>query len=96
MYLLGWPQRDMEALLARLDAVQRGALGFPRPGSSYWTEERLDAVEARFSWTGMDLTIYRRALRESGGGTRRRIEELNLELAGLLKRASVGTRRSLL
>jgi hypothetical protein len=60
-YLLRWPRRAMEELLAALDPEQRAALGFPRPGSSYWTPRSLDAVEARFGRFGLDLGPYRRA-----------------------------------
>jgi hypothetical protein len=37
---------------------QRAVLGFPQPGSPYWCEETLQAVEARYGMFGFDITPY--------------------------------------
>ena len=50
----------LEQLIARLSLDQRAVLGFPQPGSSYWTEATIAAVEARH--VGMDMSPYREGL----------------------------------
>ncbi|MGI9595577.1 MAG: phytanoyl-CoA dioxygenase family protein [Acidimicrobiales bacterium] len=52
----------MERLIAGLQVDQRTVLGFPEPGSTYWSAETLDGVEARYGPLGMDMTPYRRAV----------------------------------
>jgi len=37
-------------------------LDFPLPGDPYWTDERLDNVNARYSAFGFDATPYREQL----------------------------------
>jgi hypothetical protein len=49
----------LERLVAGSSLAQRAVLGFPQPGSSYWTPETLDAVEARYGMFGLDMTPYR-------------------------------------
>lgn len=51
----------MERLIATSTPEQRCVLGFPPPGHALWTDDMLDAVEARYGPLGMDLTPYRRA-----------------------------------
>lgn len=52
--------RDMyvERLIAGLSVRQRGCLGFPAPGSTYWTPATLQAVKRRYEPLGMDFTPY--------------------------------------
>ncbi len=52
----------LERLIATATLEQRAVLGFPQPGSPYWTEATIDAVEARYGVFGMDMTPYRQAL----------------------------------
>ena len=56
-----------ERLLAGATLAQRAVLGFPQPGSRYWTNATIDAVEARHGPFGMDMTPYREALEEVEG-----------------------------
>ena len=49
----------MEQLVARLSVEQRAVLGFPMPGSSYWDEHTVAAVEARYAPWDIDMTPYR-------------------------------------
>jgi Phytanoyl-CoA dioxygenase (PhyH) len=53
----------LEKLIAQATPAQRAVLGFPQPGSPYWCEETLAAVEARYGVFGMDITPYRVAAR---------------------------------
>ncbi len=53
-----------ERLLADASLDQRAVLGFPQPGSSYWNDATIAAVEARHGPFGMDMTPYREALAE--------------------------------
>ena len=53
----------MERLIAQSTLNQRAVLGFPQPGSSYWSEATIAAVDARYGVFGMDVTPYRQALR---------------------------------
>jgi hypothetical protein len=50
----------LERLIANASLAQRAVLGFPQPGSSYWSEATVRAVEARYGAFGMDMTPYRR------------------------------------
>ena len=52
----------MERLIAGATLDQRAVLGFPQPGSSYWCEETLSAVEARYGMFGFDPAPYRAAM----------------------------------
>ena len=54
--------------MAQCTVDQRAVLGFPQPGSSYWCEETLEAVEARYGPFGMDMAPYRDALLRKGHG----------------------------
>lgn len=56
----------LERLIASATLEQRAVLGFPQPGSAYWTEATIDAVEARHGVFGMDMTPYRQALDPRG------------------------------
>ena len=47
------------ALLAQLSPWQRSALGWPRPGNSYWTEKNILAVSQRYP--GVDMEEYTKA-----------------------------------
>jgi len=61
----GWTwsmyRRDqlMEKLLASASVEQRSVLGFPSPGSPYWTEATIEAVEQRYAAHGIDMSPYR-------------------------------------
>ena len=57
----------LERLIATASLDQRAVLGFPQPGSPYWTEATIAAVAARHGVFGMDMTPYREALGESIG-----------------------------
>ncbi|MCZ6641458.1 MAG: phytanoyl-CoA dioxygenase family protein [Gammaproteobacteria bacterium] len=65
---VGWSwsayRRDkmLERLIAAASLDQRAVLGFPQPGSPYWTEATITAVAARHGVFGMDMTPYREAL----------------------------------
>lgn len=65
---IGWSwamYRDdkyMERLIAGSSLDQRAVLGFPQPGNSYWCDETIEAVQARYGMFGMDLSPYREAL----------------------------------
>ena len=54
--------QTFERLIAHCSPDQRTVLGFPPPGSAYWSDETIAAVEARYGAFGMDLTPYRAAL----------------------------------
>lgn len=51
-----------EKLIAGASLEQRAVMGFPQPGSRYWTEATIEAVGARHGPFGMDMTPYREAL----------------------------------
>lgn len=55
------PTQRMERIVATSTIEQRCLLGIPPPGHPVWTEEMLDAVEARYGAFGLDLSPYRRA-----------------------------------
>jgi hypothetical protein len=57
------PSKYFERLIAGLSLDQRAVLGFPQPGSRYWCEETINAVEARHGVFGMDMSPYRNALK---------------------------------
>lgn len=59
MYRSGLPT---ERLIAGLSVQQRTVLGFPRPGSPYWTRDTVLAVAARYACFGLDITPYAAAL----------------------------------
>ena len=50
--------QSTEILIARSSVDQRCVLGFPPPGHSHWTPERVEAVRARYGPLGMDMTPY--------------------------------------
>ena len=68
----GWAwsayRRDkfLERLIATASLEQRAVLGFPQPGSGYWSEATIAAVEARHGVFGMDMSPYREALAATG------------------------------
>ncbi|MEM7017978.1 MAG: phytanoyl-CoA dioxygenase family protein [Pseudomonadota bacterium] len=51
----------LEKLIACSSLPQRAVMGFPQPGSDYWCEETLTAVEARYGMFGMDMQPYKMA-----------------------------------
>ncbi len=53
----------LERLVAGSTLAQRAVMGFPQPGSAYWCEETIDAIEARYGMFGMDVSPYRDALK---------------------------------
>ncbi len=63
----GWAwsmyRRDqfMEKLIAQATVEQRCVLGFPAPGSGYWNEDTIAAVQARYGAHGIDMQPYRSA-----------------------------------
>ena len=65
---IGWAwsayrnNKFLERLIAGATLEQRAVLGFPQPGSAYWCDETIAAVEARYGMFGMDMTPYRSAL----------------------------------
>eukprot|EP01117_Protostelium_nocturnum_P009872 TRINITY_DN3519_c0_g2_i2.p1 TRINITY_DN3519_c0_g2~~TRINITY_DN3519_c0_g2_i2.p1 ORF type:complete len:343 (-),score=85.20 TRINITY_DN3519_c0_g2_i2:29-1057(-) len=65
----GWPQSNydstqfMERIIANSSVEQRNALGFPKPGHSYWNESTLKLVEARYKLFGFDISPYRNAIK---------------------------------
>ena len=62
---IGWSwamyhdDKHMERLIAEASLDQRAVLGFPQPGSAYWCDETIEAVEARYGAFGIDMTPYR-------------------------------------
>jgi len=54
--------RAFAKLLAAASLDQRAVLGFPQPGASYWCEQTIEAVKARYGVFGMDMTPYVNAL----------------------------------
>ncbi|XOV82764.1 MAG: phytanoyl-CoA dioxygenase family protein [bacterium] len=52
----------LERLIAGASLAQRAVLGFPQPGSAYWSEATLAAVDARYGPFGMDMSPYRSCL----------------------------------
>lgn len=52
--------RDLyvERLIAGMSVQQRNCLGFPAPGSAYWTSATLAAVKKRYGPLGMDFSPY--------------------------------------
>jgi hypothetical protein len=63
----GWARQsyygDVESIIGRSTPLQRSLLDFPLPGDDYWTEARIDNVEARFSFYGFDPGPYREAMK---------------------------------
>lgn len=49
----------MERIIATSSLDQRAVLGFPQPGSDYWCEETVAAVESRYGMYGFDSQPYR-------------------------------------
>lgn len=64
----GWSwkmyRRDqlMEKLISEISVEQRTVLGFPRPGSTYWNEQTIEAVATRYAAQGIDMQPYIRGL----------------------------------
>jgi len=62
----GWARQSyyghVESIIGRSTPLQRNLLDFPMPGDDYWTQQRIDHVEARFGFYGFDSTPYRLAL----------------------------------
>lgn len=56
------PTLQMERLIAGASVDARCLLGFPAPGSPYWTQATILAVAARYGSLGMDITPYESAL----------------------------------
>ncbi len=56
------PDQMMESIIAKASVEQRAVLGFPPPGSSFWSSATIDAVEQRYAAFGIDMSPYRRAL----------------------------------
>jgi len=56
------PDQPVEHLIAQASVEQRAVLGFPLPGSSYWTSDTIAAVAQRYAAQGIDMTPYRDAL----------------------------------
>jgi hypothetical protein len=52
----------LERLIAGASLDGRAVLGFPQPGSAYWSEATVAAVEARHGVFGMDMRPYRERL----------------------------------
>ncbi len=52
-------QKTLAKLIATASLDQRAVLGFPQPGSSYWCDQTVAAVHARYGMYGMDMTPYR-------------------------------------
>ena len=50
--------KHMERLIAEASLDQRAVLGFPQPGSSYWCDQTVAAVHARYGALGFDPTPY--------------------------------------
>lgn len=48
----------VEKLIARSTVQQRHCLGFPAPGSPFWTPDTVEAVRRRYESLGMDMTPY--------------------------------------
>lgn len=61
LYGLAYPERKVERFIAALSHEQRTVLGFPAPGSVYWTAYTLQAVAARFSAFNFDMKPYEQA-----------------------------------
>ena len=65
---IGWAwnmyerNKTLPKLIAKASLDQRAVLGFPQPGSSYWCQQTIEAVAARFAPFGMDMTPYEQAL----------------------------------
>ena len=59
--IMGWSAEairpEFRAWIEQASPEERCAFGFPAPGHSYWTEETLDGVAARYP--GMDMAPYR-------------------------------------
>ncbi len=53
------PDQHLERLVAQASVEQRTVMGFPAPGSSYWSDATVDAVEARYAAWGIDMSPYR-------------------------------------
>jgi len=66
---IGWAwkaYRDnkfLEKLIATASLKQRAVMGFPQPGSTYWCEETLNAVTARYGMFGFDPAPYRTGMK---------------------------------
>ncbi|MCH2172498.1 phytanoyl-CoA dioxygenase family protein [Myxococcota bacterium] len=56
------PSQSTERMVARASIDQRCVLGFPPPGHPYWTQETVEAVNARYAPLGFDATPYAEAL----------------------------------
>jgi len=64
-YTLCWPERRLEATIAKMTPIQRTVLGFPAPGHKYWNDVTLAAVSARYAPFNMDLEPYRKQMRDT-------------------------------
>lgn len=64
----GWARTsyygDVESIIGRSSPLQRSLLDFPMPGDSYWTQQRIANVAARFGHYGFDAAPYREALED--------------------------------
>lgn len=62
----GWARQsyygNVESIIGRSTPLQRSLLDFPLPGDSYWSEQKMINVEARFGPYGFDTTPYREML----------------------------------
>jgi len=54
--------QQLERLIAGASVDQRAVLGFPLPGSTYWTPATISAVKARYGAHGIDMSPYVEAL----------------------------------
>mmetsp|Transcript_87745 Transcript_87745/g.171616 ORF Transcript_87745/g.171616 Transcript_87745/m.171616 type:complete len:358 (+) Transcript_87745:91-1164(+) len=59
----------VEKMIARMSVQQRSCLGFPPPGSAYWTEQTVEAVQRRYGVFGMDITPYAEGLAHTKSST---------------------------
>lgn len=62
----GWARQSyygpIESIIGRSTPLQRSLLDFPMPGDKYWTEQRIQNVQARFEFYGFDAAPYRALL----------------------------------
>ena len=67
---IGWPWAmyqeglPMERLVANATPEQRSIMGFPKPGHTYWTAQKIEGVTARYGKLGFDPKPYIDALKK--------------------------------
>ena len=60
---------ELEKLFLKMTPMQRGVLGIPLPGDSYWTFEKIDYLKDRYP--GINVLPYIQGIIEKMGNKRK-------------------------